>query len=342
MVKGLEQPCTFPAIYNFGDSNLDTGGISAAFIPVPPPYGKSFPGQPAGRYCDGRLIIDFFGGSTIQQPNETITEDGPSPISLKIQLMQFLQFKARTNELYKQARSPSERGHLPNLDDYSKALYTIDIGQNDLSSGFDKMSDKELRASIPSMIDIVSLAIQCATQPKDLTVSIVRQFRSKTIWIHNTGPIGCLPAYLLSFSGGPGLLDKNGCIKSHNNIAVEFNRQLKERVLQLRTQFQDAALTYVDMYTLKYQLISDAKNQGFVEPLNICCFGQDGVHFVACGKRKNFNGTEIYGGSCANPGMYISWDGVHYSQAANYWVSNHIINGALSDPSIAQPCLIHQ
>ncbi|PIA28871.1 hypothetical protein AQUCO_06600060v1 [Aquilegia coerulea] len=319
MVKGLEQPCTFPAIYNFGDSNSDTGGISAAFIPVPPPYGESFPGQPAGRYCDGRLIIDFFGGSTIQQPNETITEDGPSPISLKIQLMQFLQFKARTSELYKQARSPSERGHLPNPDDYSKALYTIDIGQNDLSSGFDKMSDKELRASIPSMIDIVSLAIQTLYQEG-----------AKTIWIHNTGPIGCLPAYLLSFSGGPGLLDKNGCIKSHNNIAVEFNRQLKERVLQLRTQFQDAALT------------TDGKNQGFVEPLNICCFGQDGVHFVACGKRKNFIGTEIYGGSCAKPGMYISWDGVHYSQAANYWVSNHIINGALSDPSIAQPCLIHQ
>uniref|UniRef100_A0A6N2KRS3 GDSL esterase/lipase n=1 Tax=Salix viminalis TaxID=40686 RepID=A0A6N2KRS3_SALVM len=29
-------PCEFPAIYNFGDSNSDTGGISAAFCPSPP------------------------------------------------------------------------------------------------------------------------------------------------------------------------------------------------------------------------------------------------------------------------------------------------------------------
>jgi hypothetical protein len=34
--------CSFPAIFNFGDSNSDTGGLSAA-------------------YCDGRLIIDFLG-----------------------------------------------------------------------------------------------------------------------------------------------------------------------------------------------------------------------------------------------------------------------------------------
>ncbi|KAK1374321.1 hypothetical protein POM88_030514 [Heracleum sosnowskyi] len=30
-------PCVFPAIYNFGDSNSDTGGISAAFLPIPNP-----------------------------------------------------------------------------------------------------------------------------------------------------------------------------------------------------------------------------------------------------------------------------------------------------------------
>ena len=54
-------PCDFPAIYNFGDSNSDTGGISAAFVPIPAPYGENFFGKPAGRDCDGRLIIDFIG-----------------------------------------------------------------------------------------------------------------------------------------------------------------------------------------------------------------------------------------------------------------------------------------
>lgn len=53
--------CEFPAIYNFGDSNSDTGGISASFYPMGSPYGETFFHGPAGRGCDGRLIIDFIG-----------------------------------------------------------------------------------------------------------------------------------------------------------------------------------------------------------------------------------------------------------------------------------------
>lgn len=55
--------CHFPPIYNFGDSNSDTGGRSAAFTRVPPPYGMTFFGKPSGRFSDGRLIIDFMGKS---------------------------------------------------------------------------------------------------------------------------------------------------------------------------------------------------------------------------------------------------------------------------------------
>ena len=54
-------PCDFPAIYNFGDSNSDTGGGSAAFYPTGPPCGETFFNRPAGRGSDGRLLIDFIG-----------------------------------------------------------------------------------------------------------------------------------------------------------------------------------------------------------------------------------------------------------------------------------------
>ena len=54
-------PCDFPAIYNFGDSNSDTGGISAAFYSAGQPSGETFFHQPVGRASDGRLIIDFIG-----------------------------------------------------------------------------------------------------------------------------------------------------------------------------------------------------------------------------------------------------------------------------------------
>lgn len=53
--------CSFRAIFNFGDSNSDTGGLSAVFGQAPPPNGETFFHSPAGRVCDGRLLIDFIG-----------------------------------------------------------------------------------------------------------------------------------------------------------------------------------------------------------------------------------------------------------------------------------------
>ena len=53
--------CNFPAIFNFGDSNSDTGGKSAAYDRLPSPNGDTFFGKPSGRFCDGQLVIDFIG-----------------------------------------------------------------------------------------------------------------------------------------------------------------------------------------------------------------------------------------------------------------------------------------
>lgn len=55
------------------------------------------------------------------------------------------------------------------------------------------------------------------------------------------------------------------------------------------------------------------------------------------------NGSEIYGASCSNPLEYLSWDGIHYSEAANKWVANRVLDGSLSDPPVAisEACYKH-
>ena len=45
-------------------------------------------------------------------------------------------------------------------------------------------------------------------------------------------------------------------------MAQYFNKMLKETVVQLRKDLPLAALTYVDVYLLKYTLISQAKQYG--------------------------------------------------------------------------------
>lgn len=81
-------------------------------------------------------------------------------------------------------------------------------------------------------------------------------------WIHNTGPIGCLPYFVVFYPPKPEKKDPNGCLRSHNKVAKEFNRQLNETVSHLRLQLSEAAFTYVDIYAAKYSLISEANKLG--------------------------------------------------------------------------------
>ena len=85
---------------------------------------------------------------------------------------------------------------------------------------------------------------------------------AKIFWIHNTGPIGCLPFFVINYRPKHDDVDQTGCIKSYNEVAQEFNKQLKDMVSQLRGKLVDARLTYVDVYSAKYSLISEAKLHG--------------------------------------------------------------------------------
>ncbi|GMN44089.1 hypothetical protein TIFTF001_013287 [Ficus carica] len=49
-----------PIIFNFGDSNSDTGGLVAGLgFPVNLPNGRTFFRRSTGRLSDGRLTLDF-------------------------------------------------------------------------------------------------------------------------------------------------------------------------------------------------------------------------------------------------------------------------------------------
>ncbi|TYK01995.1 GDSL esterase/lipase [Cucumis melo var. makuwa] len=339
--------CGFPAIYNFGDSNSDTGGISAALNAIQPPNGETFFGHPSGRACDGRLIIDFIAeklklpylsayldsigtsfrhGANFATGGSSIRPGGYSPFHLGIQVSQFIQFKSRTTDLFNRLRSHNRTAipikHIARPQEFSKALYTFDIGQNDLAYGYQHSSEEQVRASIPDILDTFCEAVQ------QLYKEGARYF-----WVHNTGPIGCLP-YSILYNKSPENRDSSGCVKSQNTVSREFNRQLKSQLLKLRKKLPFARIVHVDMYSVKYLLITKAKSQGcFVKnPVKFCCGSYYGYH-IDCGKREVVNGT-VYGNPCEDPSRQISWDGIHYSEAANSWIANHILDGSFSDPPL--------
>ncbi|EOA25550.1 hypothetical protein CARUB_v10018895mg [Capsella rubella] len=323
--------CNFPAVYNFGDSNSDTGAISAAIGEVPPPNGVAFFGRSAGRHSDGRLIIDFItenltlpyltpfldsvganyrhganfatGGSCIRP-----TVSCFSQFHLGTQVSQFIHFKTRTLSLYNQTK------------DFSKALYTFDIGQNDLAIGFQTTTEEQLKATIPTIIENFTIALK-----------LLYKEGARFFSIHNTGPTGCLPYLLKSFPATP--RDQYGCLKPLNNVAVEFNKQLKNKITELNKELPSSLFTYVDVFTAKYNLIIKAKSLGFVDPFDYCCVGAVG-RGMGCGKTIFPNGTELYSTSCKNPTNFISWDGIHYTETANMLVAKQILDGSISNPPL--------
>lgn len=57
LMKCVDSKCVF---FNFGDSNSDNGGLMAGLgLYLGPPAGRTFFNRTTGRFCDGRLYIDF-------------------------------------------------------------------------------------------------------------------------------------------------------------------------------------------------------------------------------------------------------------------------------------------
>ncbi|GMI65324.1 hypothetical protein like AT1G54790 [Hibiscus trionum] len=339
----------YPAVFNFGDSNSDTGELVAALGDIlDPPNGQNYFKAPSGRFSDGRLMVDFLmdamdlpflnayldsigipsfrkgcnfaaAGSTIQPASAQAV----SPFSFGVQVAQFVRFKARVIELLAKGKRLDK--YLPAQDYFQKGLYMFDIGQNDLAGAFYSKTYDQILALIPTIL------IEFETGIKALYDQGARNF-----WIHNTGPLGCLAQNVAKFGTDPASLDEQGCVSKHNQAAKVFNLQLHALTKKLQGQYTDSNFTYVDIYTIKYNLISNYSKLGFEQPIMACCgFGGPPLNYdsrIACGKTKEINGTTVTAKACNDSSEYINWDGIHYSEAANQYVSSQILTGKYSDP----------
>ncbi|XP_058726933.1 uncharacterized protein LOC131598335 [Vicia villosa] len=343
--------CDFPAIFNFGASNADTGGYAAAFQALPLPYGETYFNRSTGRYSDGRIILDFIAqsfrlpylspylnslesnfthganfataGSTIRILNSIFPKGIFSPFSLVIQYNQFKDFIPKTEFIRDQGGVFATL--IPKKEYFSKALYTFDIGQNDLTAGFfANATIQQFNVTIP---DIVNNFIE--------NIKNIYNLGARSFWIHNTGPIGCLPLILANFPFA--IKDRYGCAKQYNEVSQYFNLKLKEALAQLRRDLPLAAITYVDIYTPKLSLFQNPKKYGFELPLVACCGNGGKYNYdirASCGKTININGTKTFVGSCERPSTRIIWDGTHYTEAANKIVFDQIATGTFTDPPI--------
>ncbi|KAG6384180.1 hypothetical protein SASPL_156019 [Salvia splendens] len=67
-----------------------------------------------------------------------------------------------------------------------------------------------------------------------------------------------------------------------------------------------------------------------------CCgYGGPPLNYdaqISCGETQVLNGSSVTAKGCNDTTEYISWDGIHYTDAANQYVASLILTGKYSDP----------
>ncbi|XP_024992962.1 GDSL esterase/lipase At4g01130 [Cynara cardunculus var. scolymus] len=348
-----EAGCGYEAIFNFGDSNSDTGGFWSAFPGAPPPNGMTYFKRPAGRASDGRLIIDFIAqrlgiplvspylksigsdykhgvnfatlASTVLLPQTSLFVSGLSPFALPIQLNQMKNFKAQVDQLYDQGSS-----NLPPPDIFGKSLYTFYIGQNDFTSNLAKGIDV-VKPTLPQVISQITS-----------TIKELHGLGGRTFFVQNLAPIGCYPSFLVQLPHDNKDIDEFGCMIPFNNAVVEYNKMLHDALNQTGKELSDANVIYVDSHKVLLKLFRHPASHGLKYGTLACCGNGGGPYNynpkVFCGNNKVVNGQNITASACGDPENYVSWDGVHTTEAANKIIVDAILGDGFTNPPFEIKC----
>ncbi|PUZ65292.1 hypothetical protein GQ55_3G212100 [Panicum hallii var. hallii] len=343
------------SMFTLGDSHIDTGNalvMAAPVMPVwidKPPYGETFFGHPSGRFSDGRVIIDFIaeelglpflpaflasspnvshgvnlavGGATAIEVSFFET-NGLVPFkllnnSLDVQLGWFEQIKPSACD------GASEEGQGYNdRDCLDRALFFVgELGVNDYN--FIWMAGKtedEVKTYVPKVVDTISMAVE-------------RLINQGAVYIVVPGnpPTGCSPA-ILTFRLSPNRADYDhiGCLRAVNAVARYHNLLLRAAVGGLRGRYPHARIVFADFYDPIIRILENPSHFGFAgDALKACCGAGGGAY--------NWDPSAFCGmpgvAACGDPAAYVSWDGVHYTEAANRYVADGWLRGPYADPPI--------
>uniref|UniRef100_A0A0E0M7A0 Esterase n=1 Tax=Oryza punctata TaxID=4537 RepID=A0A0E0M7A0_ORYPU len=347
----------YARVFCFGNSLTDTGNnpllpATAGGPSNSPPYGMTFFHRPTGRSSDGRLVIDFLvkalrapqptpylagktaadflagtnfavGGATALDP--AVLESRGIVSAVPVSLSNETRWFEDTLQLL--ASSINARRRIAE----TSLFFFGEIGVNDYFLALASNHTLEQAATlVPDIVGVIRSAVI------DAIVAGAR-----TVVVTGMIPLGCEPQLLALFPGGAGDYDADtGCDARFNKLAEVHNRALIRMLRQLRRALPAAAAAvhYADFYRPVTAIVASPAKYGFGDsPLAACCGGG--------GNAYNFDFaafcTSPASTVCADPSKYVSWDGIHYTEAVNKFVARSILRGVLPipnpNPSLSMP-----
>ncbi|TVU35747.1 hypothetical protein EJB05_17650 [Eragrostis curvula] len=339
----------YPRVFSFGDSLADTGNYRFVYVndslnPVLwPPYGETFFGRATGRFCNGRIVLDFVaealglpfvrpylsgrsaedfafganfavGGATALSPDFFRDRgiDIGDPVHLDMEM-----------EWFRELLDLLCPGNLSAcLDMMNQSLFLVgEIGGNDYNLPlWSRLPYKKVRTFTPSVVAKISS-----------TITELIGLGAKTLMVPGNLPIGCIPSYLLTFKSNKkeDYEPDTGCIRWLNDFSRYHNKLLMKEIRKLRKRHPDVTIIYADNYRAAMDIFLSPKRYGIEYPLVACCSG--GLFGVSATAGCGYGDYKV----CDNPEKYGSWDGIHPSEATYKAIARGLLEGTYTQPPIS-------
>ncbi|KAJ8754216.1 hypothetical protein K2173_002116 [Erythroxylum novogranatense] len=294
-------------LFVFGDSYADTGNNRKSLgNSWNIPYGITFPGKPAGRYSDGRVLTDFLARFIGTR----------SPIAYRWRKLGIKLLKYGVNFAFGGTGVFDTPAPYPNMTtqiDFFEEMIKLKIfSPMDLKDsaalvsvvGNDYAAFVARNSSIPALEEFISQVINQIS----LNLKRISDLGVKRIAVTSLQPLGCLPRSTVESSF-------RQCNDTDNLLVEVHNSFLQQAVTNLKADSNTTTIVILDLYSA---FLSVLKNKGdhpeiskFTTPLRPCCIGVSTES--SCGS-VDANGTKLYR-VCRNPEFAFFWDFYHPTQA---------------------------
>ncbi|KAA8518598.1 hypothetical protein F0562_016072 [Nyssa sinensis] len=294
-------------LFVFGDSYADTGNnrkMVANSWKVP--YGTTFPGKPAGRFSDGRVLTDYLAKFVGVK----------SPVAYRWRKFAANRLRYGMNFAYggtgvfntfvSDPNMTTQIDLLENLmkdsiyfkRDLKSSLALVTLSGNDYSAYY---------ASGGTMQGLQSFVTRVVNQLA-LNLKRIHGLGVTKVAVAGLQPLGCLPRSTVVSSF-------QQCNGTENMEVIFHNLLLRQAVAKLNNESKDSAFVILDLYT---SFISILMNKGdhpeslkFETPLKPCCMGISNEYYCGSVDKK---GVKMYT-VCDHPESAFFWDLVHPTQA---------------------------
>ncbi|BAT87265.1 hypothetical protein LR48_Vigan09g227300 [Vigna angularis] len=317
-----------PCYFIFGDSLADSGNNNnlwsyarADYLP----YGMDFTSGPTGRFSNGKTVVDIiaerlglssyiapfsrandrniFSGVNYASAGAGIIDETGQHLGGRTSFRGQVQNHIRTVSYMLNLLRDANRTEVY----LKRCIYSIGIGSEDYLNNY-FLTQLYRTSTLYPPDRFADLLIQQYAQ----FLRVLYNYGARKMVLFGVSPIGCSP-YALAQNSPDGIT----CVETLNSPIQLFNSRVRSMVDQLNTQLPNAKFTYINVYGIFQDIISNPSSFGFRVVNAGCCRVGRNSGRVTCQSLQQ---------PCSNRNEVLYFDAYNPSEAANTIIGRRAYN----------------